>query len=158
MSTLQPSPGPPSWHHITRSNLRQDDVIKWKHFPRNWPFARRIHRSLEFTAQRPVTRSFYVFFDLCPNKPLSKQCWGWWFEMPPGPLWSHCNGSTTWDRAHRHTHIYVYIIYGCAIPRPSRRDVTTSQGTRIAVPTTATRATCLIQQNYTKTGDTSVPK
>ena len=22
-----------------------DDVIKWKHFPRNWPFVRRIHRS-----------------------------------------------------------------------------------------------------------------
>ena len=22
-----------------------DDVIKWKHFPRNWPFAREIHRS-----------------------------------------------------------------------------------------------------------------
>ena len=23
-----------------------DDVIKWKHFPRNWPFVREIHRSL----------------------------------------------------------------------------------------------------------------
>ena len=23
----------------------QDDVIKWKHFPRNWPFVRGIHRS-----------------------------------------------------------------------------------------------------------------
>ena len=22
-----------------------DDVIKWKHFPRNWPFMREIHRS-----------------------------------------------------------------------------------------------------------------
>ena len=22
-----------------------DDVIKWKHFPRHWPFVRRIHRS-----------------------------------------------------------------------------------------------------------------
>ena len=22
-----------------------DDVIKWKHFPRNWPFVRKIHRS-----------------------------------------------------------------------------------------------------------------
>ena len=27
----------------------------------------------EFPAQRPVTRSFDVFFDLCPNKRLSKQ-------------------------------------------------------------------------------------
>ena len=25
--------------------LQHDDVIKWKHFPRNWPFVRKIHRS-----------------------------------------------------------------------------------------------------------------
>ena len=31
----------------------------------------------EFPAQRPVTRSFDVFFDLRPNKRLSKQPWGW---------------------------------------------------------------------------------
>ena len=31
-------------------------------------------------AQRPVTRSFDVFFDLRLNKRLSKQWWGWWFE------------------------------------------------------------------------------
>ena len=34
----------------------------------------------EFLAQRPVTWSFDVFFDLHPNKQLSKQWWGWWFE------------------------------------------------------------------------------
>ena len=34
----------------------------------------------EFPAQRPVTRSFDVFFDLRLNKLLSKQPWGWWFE------------------------------------------------------------------------------
>ena len=39
----------------------------------------------EFPAQRPVTRSFDVFFDLRPNKQLSKQSWGWWFEMPSRP-------------------------------------------------------------------------
>ena len=33
----------------------------------------------EFPAQRPVTRCFDVFFDLCLNKRLSKQSWGWWF-------------------------------------------------------------------------------
>ena len=31
----------------------------------------------EFPAQRPVTRSFHVFFDLRLNKRLSKQSWGW---------------------------------------------------------------------------------
>ena len=25
--------------------VQHDDVIKWKHFPRNWPFVREIHRS-----------------------------------------------------------------------------------------------------------------
>ena len=41
--------------------------------------------------QRPVTRSFEVFFDLHPNKRLSKQWWGWWFETPSSPLWRHRN-------------------------------------------------------------------
>ena len=34
----------------------------------------------EFPTQRPVTRSFDVFFDLRLNTRLSKQSWGWWFE------------------------------------------------------------------------------
>ena len=29
-----------TWHEFGH-----DDVIKWKHFPRNWPFVREIHRS-----------------------------------------------------------------------------------------------------------------
>ena len=48
----------------------------------------------EFPAQRPVTRSFNVFFDLRLNKPLSKQWWGWWLETPWCPLWRHCNART----------------------------------------------------------------
>ena len=49
----------------------------------------------EFPAQRPVTRSFDVFFDLCLNKRLSKQPWGWWFETPSRSLWRHCNVKRT---------------------------------------------------------------
>ena len=45
----------------------------------------------EFPAQRPVTRSFDVFFDLRMNKRLSKQSWGWWFETPSCSIWRHCN-------------------------------------------------------------------
>ena len=44
----------------------------------------------EFPAQRPVTRSFDVFFDLRLNKRLSKQWWSWWFETPSHPFWRHC--------------------------------------------------------------------
>ena len=36
----------------------------------------------EFPLQRPVTRSFDVFFDPRLNKRLNKQLWGWWFETP----------------------------------------------------------------------------
>ena len=48
----------------------------------------------EFPAQRPVTRSFDVFFDLRLNKRLSKQSWGWWFKRLWCPLWRHCNETT----------------------------------------------------------------
>ena len=47
-----------------------DDIIKWKHFPRYWPFVRGIHR---FPTQRAVTRSFDVLFELRLNKRLNKQ-------------------------------------------------------------------------------------
>ena len=40
----------------------------------------------EFPAQRPVTRSFDISFDLCLNKRLSKQSWGRWFETLSRPL------------------------------------------------------------------------
>ena len=45
----------------------------------------------EFPIQRPVTRSFDVFFDLRSNKRLSKQWRGWWFETQSYPLWHHRN-------------------------------------------------------------------
>ena len=48
----------------------------------------------EFPTQRPVTRSFVVFFDLRLNKRLSKQPCGWWFDTPSWSLWRHCN--VTW--------------------------------------------------------------
>ena len=33
-----------------------------------------------------------MFTLICtPNKQLSKQLWGWWFETPSHPLWRHCN-------------------------------------------------------------------
>ena len=49
--------------------------------------------TVEFPGQRPVTRRFDAFFDLCLNKRLSKQSWGWWFETPSCPLWRHNNDS-----------------------------------------------------------------
>ena len=45
----------------------------------------------EFPSQRPVTRSFDVFFDLRLNKRLSKQSRRRWFESPSPSLWRHSN-------------------------------------------------------------------
>ena len=64
----------------------------------------------EFPSQRPVTRSFAIFFDLCLNKRLSKQSWGWWFETPSCSLWRHCNvtgtGHTNIKMRFHHTVVY----------------------------------------------------
>ena len=55
------------------------------------------HLCGEFTGHRwiPLTKAsdveLWCFFDLSLNKGLSKQSWGWWFEMPSHPLWCHCN-------------------------------------------------------------------
>ena len=39
-----------------------DDVIKWKHFPRYWPFVRGIHWSpVNSLHKEPVTRSFMLY-------------------------------------------------------------------------------------------------
>ena len=68
-----------------------DDVIKLKHFPRYWRYVGNSPATGEFPSQRPVTRSFDVFFDLCLNKQLSKQSRGWWFETPSRSSGRHCN-------------------------------------------------------------------
>ena len=57
----------------------------------------------EFPAQRAVTRSFDVFFDLRLNTRLTKQWWGWWFETPSPPLWRERNGDLDMDTKLHHT-------------------------------------------------------
>ena len=58
----------------------------------------------EFPTQRPVTRSFDLFFDLRPNNRLSIQSWGLWFVTPSRPLWRHRYGvSSRW-------HLFVQML------------------------------------------------
>ena len=45
-----------------------------------------------FPSQRPVVRSFDVFFDLRLNKRLGKQSRRRWVETTLSSLWRHCNG------------------------------------------------------------------
>ena len=81
-------------------------------------------------AQRPVTRSFDVFFDLRLNKMLSKQSWGRWFEPLSCPLWRHSNAPwssfyswLTWQCSRQ---IYGYITRfsqnaGCVFHDPAKK-------------------------------------
>ena len=64
----------------------------------------------EFPAQRPVTRSFDVFFDLCLNKRLSKQSWGWWFETLSRPLCRHCNELKSRELSFAHNVFFSFLI------------------------------------------------
>ena len=63
----------------------------------------------EFTGpQRPVTRTFDIFFDMCLNKQLRKQSRRWLFETPSRPVWRHCNGieAQYWVNLAPSQHVY----------------------------------------------------
>ena len=66
-----------------------DDVIKWIHFPRYWPFVRGIHRSSVNSPDKGQWRGALMFSFICVwiNDWLS---WGWWFETPSHQLWRQC--------------------------------------------------------------------
>ena len=81
-----------------------DVGMTWIHIPSWWRHQMEIFYKLmpicavdppvtsDFPAQRPVTRSFDVFFDLRLNKRSSIQSGGWWLEILSRTLWRHCNG------------------------------------------------------------------
>ena len=87
-----------------QNTAAHDDVIKWKYFPRYWPFVRELTGPGEFPTQRPVTRRFDVLFDLRLNKRLSKRPWGWWFETPSHSLWRQIPD----PGSHMHDHTYIF--------------------------------------------------
>ena len=71
--------------------LEHDDVIKWKKSALLALCAVNSPIIGEFPSQRPVTRSFDVFFDLRLNKRLSKHSRHRWFDTPSCSLWRQCN-------------------------------------------------------------------
>ena len=100
---------PTDVHHITivmHSNLLcgrlmcrlilpisfHDDVIKWKHFPRYWPFVQGIHRLPVNSPHKSQWRGALMFSLICAwingrvNNPDAGD-----FETPPQPLWRHCS-------------------------------------------------------------------
>ena len=61
------------------------------------------HLSEEFTGPRWIPRTkasnteLWCFLDQRLNKRLSKQSWGWCFEMLSRPLWRHCNDASQYE-------------------------------------------------------------
>ena len=50
---------------LTHGDEIHDDVIKWKHFPRNWPFVRGIHRSPVNSLHKGQWRGALMFSLIC---------------------------------------------------------------------------------------------
>ena len=71
----------------------------------------------ESPSQRPVTRSFDVFFDLRPNKQLNKQSRGWWFETPPRSLWRHFICKRSWGRTYV-LQRYAFLGFSACLDKP----------------------------------------
>ena len=78
-----------------------DDVIKWKHFPRYWPFVRGIHRWPVNSPHKGQWRGALMFSLIC--------AWinGWVNNGEAGDL-----------RRHR-AHYYVNVMCGCGRPHAS---------------------------------------
>ena len=61
----------PKFREIRLFYILHDGVIKWKHFPRYWPFVRGIHRSSVNSSHKGQWRGSLMF------SLMSKQSWGW---------------------------------------------------------------------------------
>ena len=113
---------PHAWRHCKGFH---DDVIKWKHFPRYWPFVSGIHGSPVDSPHKGQWRGALMFSLVC--------AWtnGWsrrrMFETPLRLLWRYCNGR--WNLR-------------VADLQMSCTDLTLGYGTRMIALAMVTRVTC----------------
>ena len=76
------------WANVVWGLCHHDDVIKWKHLMRYWPFVPGIHRSPVNSPHKGQRRGALMFF-ICAWINDQRLCW--WFESPSRSLWRHCN-------------------------------------------------------------------
>ena len=82
-------------HCSKKTRKKHDDIIKWKHFQRNWPFVRGIHRPPVNSPFKGQWRGALMFALICANKRLRKPSRRRWFEMTSHSLWRPINGNPT---------------------------------------------------------------
>ena len=105
-----------------------EDVIKWKHFPRYWPFVRGIHRWL---AQSVVTRSIGVFL-IC----------AWIY------VW--VNNAEAGDLRRHRTHYDVIVMWLFAHALNNLRDRVRSKTASLFVPGSFIIQRCLVLFYHTR--------
>ena len=115
----------PVWH---------DDVIKWKHFPRYWPFVRGIHGSPVNSPHKGQWRGALMF------TLIWARIYGWVnnceagdkFETQSRPLWRHRNN------------VFAHIYQGCftdiRVIIPSDNVVTLKNMSKIVSPSNLVRS------------------
>ena len=86
-------------YSISQTISTHEDVIKWKHFPRYWPFVRGIHRSPVNSPHKGQWRGALMFSLLC--------AWinGWVNNREAGHFRRH--------RAHYDVTVLYMLIHGC---------------------------------------------
>ena len=82
-----------SLYSLSYCDIWHDDVIKWKHFPRYWPFVRGIHRSLVNSPHKGQWRRVLMFYLIWTND--------WVNNRDAGDLRRHC------------THYNVTVMIKC---------------------------------------------
>ena len=130
-----------------------DDIIKWNHFLRYWPFVWGTHRWPVNSSHKGQWRGALMFSLICawikgwvknkgrwfttPSRPLY-HCYGLlvarplrWFKTPSRPLWCHCYGLLVarplrWFKTPSRP-LWCHC-YGLLVPRPLCRRVSSSQG------------------------------
>ena len=85
---------------------KHDDVIKWKHFPRYWPFVRGIHRSPVNSPHKGQWRGALIFSLICARI----NCW--------------VNNREAGDLRRHQAHCDVIVMHG---PTRNRNHKTTQQ-------------------------------
>ena len=106
---------PPQFEkRLTVSHLSHDDVIKWKHFPRYWPFVRGIHRSPVNSPHKGQWRGALMISLIC--------VWinGWVNSREAGDLRryrAHYDVIVMWftlcfpfASSHKHHYIYIFLF------------------------------------------------
>ena len=103
-----PTGSPSSWSrgasNIMALASLHDDFIKWKRFPRYWPFVWGNHRSPVNSLHRSQWGGALLFSLICAwKKRLSKQKRCWWFATPSSSLWHHGIVNT----------FVIYLLFSC---------------------------------------------